>query len=675
MRVLPESPFLRRRTPDLLGENRMKSLARWSLCLLLAGGLSSAALGAVEDNPAAAIAWKTNVREGLKQAAATHKPVLLYFHSPDHAACRRCESQSLADAQVQTLLQEHAIPIKVNVRDVPATARFYQAVDESLLPRIVILAEDEKVLARFTAETSPEALYAQLQPLLNPQAAVAAQASTAQKNASLVYPMTAATGSPANTSSPDAAKQLVVNQDRVVSSENPVRSELVTTQYTVPVNAAPTATVPYSPLQTYSPLPRPTPANAVANNAATQPVALNSAPAFQTAAVPPASSGSSATPHVSPGGSVALPKSGSLLPAGNGPLNRVASEPFTFGAPVSGAMPSPQVTPAAAVAAAAPVAPVVSAYQGLDGPLPQPLVGYQAPPSAAIGAAAASAANAMLPAPQATAALSAAPQWSPPVVAVSPAPTFAATYTPPAPVAPATAPAARPPQEKIGLPAYSTEKYETYLGAPVNLPNKAPATTSAVTGAQPTSTTTQQLSSPAAPQQPTTQQPVSQNAVALSAPAANKPLQLPTLAVGPAPSNPPKNSAAAAANPQHLALDGFCPVTLLDEKVPDKKWKKGDVKFGAVHLSRTYLFAGQAEQQKFLSDPNKYCPVISGHDPIYLFVQGQYVQGRREHGIFCNDRLYLFANAESMKHFIDNRQHYLNAVYQAENPGSGGILR
>ena len=55
-----------------------------------------------------------------------------------------------------------------------------------------------------------------------------------------------------------------------------------------------------------------------------------------------------------------------------------------------------------------------------------------------------------------------------------------------------------------------------------------------------------------------------------------------------------------------LGLDGYCPVTLADQK----KWQVGDRRYGVIHRGRTYLFAGPVEQQKFLANPDHYC---SGH--------------------------------------------------------------
>jgi YHS domain-containing protein len=80
--------------------------------------------------------------------------------------------------------------------------------------------------------------------------------------------------------------------------------------------------------------------------------------------------------------------------------------------------------------------------------------------------------------------------------------------------------------------------------------------------------------------------------------------------------------------------------------------------WGAVHRGRTYVFTGPAEQQKFLANPDRYSPVMSGNDPVLALNQGQSVVGRREFGWFFNDRVYLFSSEESLNEFARNPNRY-----------------
>lgn len=48
--------------------------------------------------------------------------------------------------------------------------------------------------------------------------------------------------------------------------------------------------------------------------------------------------------------------------------------------------------------------------------------------------------------------------------------------------------------------------------------------------------------------------------------------------------------------------------------------------------------AGPAQQQRFLADPDRYAPVISGNDAVMTVDYGQTVPGHREHGTFFGNR-------------------------------------
>jgi YHS domain-containing protein len=119
-----------------------------------------------------------------------------------------------------------------------------------------------------------------------------------------------------------------------------------------------------------------------------------------------------------------------------------------------------------------------------------------------------------------------------------------------------------------------------------------------------------------------------------------------------------------------LALDGFCPVTLLDTvaKNPADRsaWKKGNPQFGAIHRGRTYLFASAEAQQKFLANPDAYSPVLSGYDPVRYAERGQLVDGKRAYGIVTPDqKIYLFADEAALAKFNRAPGIYTAAVQHA----------
>ncbi len=109
------------------------------------------------------------------------------------------------------------------------------------------------------------------------------------------------------------------------------------------------------------------------------------------------------------------------------------------------------------------------------------------------------------------------------------------------------------------------------------------------------------------------------------------------------------------------ALDGFCCVTLVDRK----RWVKGDVRFGAIHRGRVYKFVSQEAQQRFLANPDAFSPVIQGNDPVLALDVRQAIPGSREHGLFYQNRIYLFSSEESLKRFQSSPGRYAAEVTQA----------
>ncbi len=119
------------------------------------------------------------------------------------------------------------------------------------------------------------------------------------------------------------------------------------------------------------------------------------------------------------------------------------------------------------------------------------------------------------------------------------------------------------------------------------------------------------------------------------------------------------------------ALDGYCPVTVTEKMV----WKRGDVRFGAIHRGRTYLFATSTEQAKFLADPDRFSPIISGNDPVVALERGEAVPGKRELGIMCGERMILFASQESYDKFVKDSKRYSVEIQQALLSDQAGTIR
>jgi YHS domain-containing protein len=116
-------------------------------------------------------------------------------------------------------------------------------------------------------------------------------------------------------------------------------------------------------------------------------------------------------------------------------------------------------------------------------------------------------------------------------------------------------------------------------------------------------------------------------------------------------------------------MDGYCPVQLKEQK----RWVAGDKRWGAIHRGRTYLFIGPQEQQKFLTSPDTFAPVMSGNDPVAALDGGQYLPGRREFGVFYEDRVFLFSGEESLQRFYQNPNRYSGEIMQARREANSNI--
>ena len=134
--------------------------------------------------------------------------------------------------------------------------------------------------------------------------------------------------------------------------------------------------------------------------------------------------------------------------------------------------------------------------------------------------------------------------------------------------------------------------------------------------------------------------------------------------LGPAQGNPAAPPAVAGNPP--LALDGYCAVSLCE----NQRWVMGDRRWGITHRGRTYLFAGPEEQRRFFADPDRYAPMVSGNDIVLATEQGQAVPGMREHGVFFENRVYLFSSEASLEKFARNPNVYANHALEALRAGS-----
>ncbi len=145
-----------------------------------------------------------------------------------------------------------------------------------------------------------------------------------------------------------------------------------------------------------------------------------------------------------------------------------------------------------------------------------------------------------------------------------------------------------------------------------------------------------------------------------------------------APVAQPSPQAVAADAPQlppgspPLGFEGYCPVTMKK----DWRWSKGDVRFGAIHRGRTYLFSSAEAQKTFLATPDAYSPVLAGADPVAAVDSRQAVPGVREYAVEYQGRFYLFANEKSLEKFWSDPTGYATGAERvAALPAGDSFIR
>jgi YHS domain-containing protein len=104
--------------------------------------------------------------------------------------------------------------------------------------------------------------------------------------------------------------------------------------------------------------------------------------------------------------------------------------------------------------------------------------------------------------------------------------------------------------------------------------------------------------------------------------------------------------------PQSLALEGYCPVTLADEK----RWQMGSPELAVRHRNRVYHLSSPSAKEKFLATPDRFAPICSGMDIVIYLEEGRLVEGKRDLGCRYQDRVYLFSSQESKQKFLDAKK-------------------
>lgn len=113
-------------------------------------------------------------------------------------------------------------------------------------------------------------------------------------------------------------------------------------------------------------------------------------------------------------------------------------------------------------------------------------------------------------------------------------------------------------------------------------------------------------------------------------------------------------SATKPANTTPVAFDGFCLVSILEEH----KVRQGDGQFRTTYRDQELTFFSEQHRQKFLGNPGKYWPVSNGKCLVSEREQKQETVGDPRMGVTWRGKLWLFADKEHQKRFLQAPHKY-----------------
>ena len=100
-------------------------------------------------------------------------------------------------------------------------------------------------------------------------------------------------------------------------------------------------------------------------------------------------------------------------------------------------------------------------------------------------------------------------------------------------------------------------------------------------------------------------------------------------------------------NNQQLAMDGYCPVSIIEMG----KWEKGSPLHVATFDGKNYQFPTIDLMAKFKANPARYVPVLGGNCVVSFGSRGKRVPGHIRHAAIYHGRLYLFFSDKEKQRF------------------------
>ena len=129
--------------------------------------------------------------------------------------------------------------------------------------------------------------------------------------------------------------------------------------------------------------------------------------------------------------------------------------------------------------------------------------------------------------------------------------------------------------------------------------------------------------------------------------------------------------------PTSIAMGGFCPVSLTMAIEASKSgatagsaWVKGKPEHAVRHRGRVYHLVSEEALAKFLSEPDRFAPVLSGCDLVEYSKSGKWIDGDCRFGFIEQEtgRIFLFSSSLNCQEFAQNCESYSSMVGKSVQP-------
>ena len=143
---------------------------------------------------AAPVSWRTNINDAMRDANRENKLILIHFWDHGCPPCLQLEKTVFQQAKFAQVIQQHYIPVKINVSDSPRLRKQYRI---RRWPMDIILNTRQQQLHRDVSKQSSEEFIAILSHLANPvkvETSLSDEASNETSDEGLKYAVQVASG-------------------------------------------------------------------------------------------------------------------------------------------------------------------------------------------------------------------------------------------------------------------------------------------------------------------------------------------------------------------------------------------------------------------------------------------------------------------------------------------------